>query len=179
MRKLLLVIMIVSLIAIVGCAKRTVVAPDSDSQQSSKDATKDGQDGSKDGQSTMSDGDVAATDISMAMKDMNFPSIHFDFDKYDIKPKYRAALMEVSNWLISNEAVLLIEGHCDERGTNEYNLALGDRRAKATLDFLMASGVPSRKLKAVSYGEEQPICTDQNEDCWAQNRRAQFGIGSK
>ena len=87
--------------------------------------------------------------------------------------------MEVSDWLIANEAVVLIEGNCDERGTNEYNLALGDRRAKSTRDFLMASGVPSRKIEYISYGEERPVCTEQSESCWAKNRRAHFSVGTK
>ena len=111
------------------------------------------------------------------VSDVDLPDIFFDFDRYEIKSEYRQTLMEVSDWLIRNEAVVLIEGHCDDRGTGEYNLALGDRHAKATRDFLMASGVPSRKIEYISYGEERPQCPEQTEACWSTNRRAHFVVG--
>jgi len=71
-------------------------------------------------------------------------------------------------------ARLSLEGHCDERGTNEYNLALGDRRAKAVKDYLVSLGVASGRIDVISYGEEKPVCKEQSEDCWAKNRRAHF-----
>jgi peptidoglycan-associated lipoprotein len=73
-------------------------------------------------------------------------------------------------------ALVLIEGHCDERGTNEYNLALGERRARAARDYLTSAGVPESRITIVSYGEERPLCTERTEVCWAQNRRAHFLI---
>ncbi len=106
-----------------------------------------------------------------------FSDIYFDFDKYDIRPDAKPVLEEVSSWILKNpSAKLLIEGHCDERGTNEYNLALGDRRAKATRDYLTALGVASKRIEMISYGEEKPLCTEQTEECWAKNRRAHFII---
>lgn len=106
-----------------------------------------------------------------------FKDIHFDFDKYDIRDDAKPVLHSISSWLIkNNSAKFLIEGHCDERGTNEYNLALGDRRAKATKDFLVSLGVSSNRIEIISYGEEKPLCTEQNEDCWAKNRRAHFVV---
>jgi len=69
---------------------------------------------------------------------------------------------------------LLIEGHCDERGTNEYNLALGERRAKATMNYLVSQGIQANRITIISYGEERPICTEKTEACWAKNRRANF-----
>ena len=69
---------------------------------------------------------------------------------------------------------MLIEGHCDERGTNEYNLGLGDRRARATMNYLVSQGVQAGRISTVSYGEERPVCTEHNESCWQKNRRAQF-----
>jgi peptidoglycan-associated lipoprotein len=68
----------------------------------------------------------------------------------------------------------MIEGHCDERGSTEYNLALGDRRAQAAKNFLVSLGVASDRMQTVSYGKERPVCTDHNEDCWQRNRRAHF-----
>jgi len=69
---------------------------------------------------------------------------------------------------------VLIEGHCDERGTNEYNLALGERRAKAAMNFLVAQGVPAARMTIISYGEERPLCREESEKCWAENRRGMF-----
>ena len=106
-----------------------------------------------------------------------FEDIHFDFDKYDIRPDAKLILQSVSDWLIKNKSSrLLIEGHCDERGTNEYNLALGDRRAKAARDYLVAVGVVSGRIDIISYGEEKPLCTEKTEECWQKNRRAHFVV---
>jgi len=101
--------------------------------------------------------------------------IYFDFDKYDIRPADAKVLDANSQWLKSNDAQLvLIEGHCDERGTNEYNLALGERRAKSTMNYLVSQGVQASRITIISYGEERPVCTQHNEECWSKNRRAQF-----
>jgi peptidoglycan-associated lipoprotein len=101
--------------------------------------------------------------------------IRFDFDKYDIRPGDAKILEENAKWMKANENYLiLIEGHCDERGTNEYNLALGERRAKSTMNYLVTLGVQARRITTISYGEERPGCTEKNEGCWAQNRRAHF-----
>ena len=101
--------------------------------------------------------------------------IFFDFDKYDVRPADKGTLDENAKWLKSNQsALLLIEGHTDERGTNEYNLALGERRAKATRDYLVSLGIDGGRITVISYGEERPNCTDKAEACWAKNRRAHF-----
>jgi peptidoglycan-associated lipoprotein len=106
-----------------------------------------------------------------------FEDIHFDFDRYDILANAKPTLQSMADWLIKNKSVmLLIEGHCDERGTNEYNLALGDRRAKATKDYLVALGIASGRIQIISYGEEKPLCAEKTEDCWQKNRRAHFVI---
>jgi len=106
-----------------------------------------------------------------------FEDIHFDFDKYDIRPDAKPILQSVADWLMKNKSEdLLIEGHCDERGTNEYNLALGDRRAKAAKDYLVALGIPSGRINIISYGEEKPLCTEKTEECWQKNRRAHFVV---
>jgi peptidoglycan-associated lipoprotein len=104
-------------------------------------------------------------------------AIHFDFDKSDIRAADAKILDASLAWLKANPTnLLLIEGHCDERGTSDYNLALGDRRAKAAMAYLVARGVRADRISVVSYGEERPVCTDHNEKCWAENRRAQFLI---
>jgi peptidoglycan-associated lipoprotein len=101
--------------------------------------------------------------------------VFFEFDKYDVRPADKGTLDENAKWLKSNgSALLLIEGHTDERGTNEYNLALGERRAKATRDYLVSLGIDAGRITVISYGEERPVCTDKTEACWAKNRRAHF-----
>ncbi|GMR03452.1 MAG: peptidoglycan-associated lipoprotein Pal [Thermodesulfovibrionia bacterium] len=104
-----------------------------------------------------------------------FEDALFDFDRYNIRPDARAVLDSVAAWLNSNRGTnLLIEGNGDERGTNEYNLALGEKRAKAARDYLISRGIASRRINHISYGEEKPVCTEKNEACWQSNRRAHF-----
>ena len=101
--------------------------------------------------------------------------VFFDFDRYDVRTGDKGTLDENAKWLKTNQAaLLLIEGHADERGTNEYNLALGERRAKATRDYLVSVGIDAGRITVISYGEERPVCTEKTEACWAKNRRAHF-----
>jgi len=103
--------------------------------------------------------------------------IFFDFDKSDIRPDARAVLETKAAWLRANpDYKATIEGHCDERGTAEYNLALGDRRAKSTMRHMNALGVSNDRMTTISYGEERPVCTESNEACWSRNRRAEFKL---
>lgn len=101
--------------------------------------------------------------------------IHFEFDRYDLRPADTKVLDMNAAWLRDNSnALVLIEGHADERGTNEYNLALGQRRAKAAVDYLVGQGVRATRIEIISYGEERPLCVQRTETCWARNRRAHF-----
>jgi len=101
--------------------------------------------------------------------------VYFDFDKYDIRAEDAKTLDANATWLKSNaDNLVLIEGHCDERGTNEYNLALGERRAKATMNYLVSQGIQANRITIISYGEERPVCSEKTEACWAKNRRASF-----
>jgi len=100
-------------------------------------------------------------------------SIHFDFDKSDIRPDAARILDANIDWMKSRpDVAILIEGHCDERGTNEYNIALGDRRAKATMNYLAARGVSETRLTMISYGEERPKHDNAREETRRLNRRA-------
>jgi OOP family OmpA-OmpF porin len=102
-------------------------------------------------------------------------AIYFDFDKYVIKPEGREALKRNAEWLQKNaDKKVAVEGNCDERGTNEYNMALGQRRADAAAKYLMDLGIAKDRVSTVSYGEEKPICKEANEDCWSKNRRDDF-----
>ncbi len=106
--------------------------------------------------------------------------IHFDFDRYDIRPEDGPVLREIAALLMKSPAVKMqIEGHCDERGTAEYNLALGERRANSTKKYLVSLGVPPDRLSTISYGEEAPLDPGHHEEAWAKNRRAHFVILSK
>ena len=117
---------------------------------------------------------------AMEEKEGMFKDINFDYDKYNIKDEYKSVLKSLASWMAKNAgAKLSVEGHCDDRGTNEYNLALGDRRAKAVKDYLVSLGVSSSKVETISYGEEKPLCTEQTEECWAKNRRAHFVVLGK
>ena len=101
--------------------------------------------------------------------------IHFAFDKADIQPDDARILDAGAAYLKANPNLLvLIEGHCDERGTAEYNLALGERRAKAAMNYLVSNGVAATRLTTISYGKERPLCTEKNEGCWSRNRNDTF-----
>ncbi|HYN09371.1 MAG TPA: OmpA family protein [Vicinamibacterales bacterium] len=104
----------------------------------------------------------------------------FEYDKADLSDKTRASLQKNATWLAKwTSTKINIEGHADSRGTNEYNLALGERRAAAIRDYLVTLGVPATRINILSKGEEQPLCTEEIEGCWAQNRRGHFDITAK
>ena len=103
--------------------------------------------------------------------------IYFNYDKYDLKTEARETLKANGDWLKTNASARVeIEGHADERGTNEYNLALGAKRAQAARDYLATLGISKERLSTISYGEELPVCKEQNEECWQKNRRGHFVI---
>jgi peptidoglycan-associated lipoprotein len=106
--------------------------------------------------------------------------IHFDFDKYDIRPGDTEILKENAALLIKHPNVKIqLEGHCDERGTIEYNLALGERRANSTKKYLISIGISTGRISTISYGKEKPLDPGHNEEAWAKNRRAHTVILSK
>jgi len=101
--------------------------------------------------------------------------IYFDYDRYNLRPDARETLKSNAVWLKTNPSARAeIEGHADERGTNEYNLALGAKRAQASKDYLTTLGVSSDRLSTISYGEELPVCKEKTEGCWNKNRRVHF-----
>ncbi len=103
--------------------------------------------------------------------------IHFEYDKSTLLPEAQEILKRKAKWLERNPGVsVTIEGHCDERGTNEYNIALGDRRAQSAKNFLVSLGIAGSRLETISYGEEKPLDPAHNETAWAKNRRAHFLI---
>ncbi len=118
---------------------------------------------------------AAPTEPSPAGWNITQNNIYYEFDKSTLTPMAQDTLMRHAAWLRENaDVTVTIEGHADERGTNEYNLALGDRRADSAKAFLVDLGIASSRLTTISYGEERPLCMQQNEECWAKNRRGHF-----
>ncbi len=104
-------------------------------------------------------------------------NIYFDFDRSELKQEARDILIEKADWLLQNTGYSVrVEGHCDERGTNEYNLALGERRANVAVEFLKALGIPGNRLSTLSFGEERPAFSGHNEAAWSKNRRDEFKL---
>lgn len=123
------------------------------------------------------EGEVSSETEAIAEGTAISRDVLFDFDKYDIRPDVRPILDSVAAWMNRNRSFnVTIEGHCDERGTNEYNLALGEKRARAAMDYLVSLGISSSRMNMITYGEERPVCTEKNEGCWQKNRRAHFII---
>ena len=117
-------------------------------------------------------GKPPVTAASSPLKD-----VLFEFDSYDLRGNARDVLRGNADWLKSNPSARIeVEGHCDERGTSEYNLALGARRSQAAKDYLVSLGISPERISTISYGEEIPVCTEPNENCWRQNRRARFVV---
>ncbi len=103
--------------------------------------------------------------------------VHFAFDRYNLDDQAQSVLRRKARFLQDNPDIYItIEGHCDDRGTNEYNLALGDRRAESTRSFFLDMGVEAFRMSTVSYGEERSLCDERDEECWSENRRAAFII---
>ena len=117
-------------------------------------------------------GKPVGTGPSSPLKD-----VYFDFDRYDLRADARDTLKANAAWLKQNPSSSVeIEGHCDERGTSEYNLALGAKRAQTAKDYLVNLGVPQQRLSTISFGEELPVCSEPNEECWQKNRHDRFVI---
>ena len=118
----------------------------------------------------------ARVDITVSHVIIEIDPIFFDFDRYEIRPGDAKTLEADAAWLRTNDVRILIEGQCDERGTDEYNIALGDRRARATMNGLVAQGIAADRMSTVSYGKDRPVCTEHTEACWALNRRAHIVV---
>jgi peptidoglycan-associated lipoprotein len=170
-------------VLMLGCAKQptstgaSVAAPTGGAQVSSGANSAQGRQAGQTGQTYGRDGSGTASGTRPAPGDYvaapQLEDVHFEYDKYEIRSDDARSLETTAAWLKANpERLLLIEGHCDERGTNEYNVALGDRRARATMNYLVSHGIAARRIAIVSYGEERPVCQEHADACWAKNRRA-------
>ena len=179
LRRILIGSMImVALFGFFGCAKKDQVQPGPDEVEVvSAEETVGGPGGPVTGGMEPGLAEESLRAEARAELQGQLQDIYFDFDKYNIRPQGRLILKENYAVLRGEPGVeVFIEGHCDERGTVEYNLALGQRRANATRDFLISLGMDSPQLSTVSYGEERPLDPRHNEEAWAKNRRCHFVI---
>ena len=127
--------------------------------------------------SSMQEDTLAAGALAVGSR---LEAIYFDFDKYELKDAARETLAKNAQLLKDNpNLVIRLEGNCDERGSNEYNLALGERRANSAKKYLVYLGISPDRLATISYGEEKPVCMEHNESCWSRNRRVDSIIISK
>ena len=130
------------------------------------------------------DGGMSGTSSRPSLQDFSavadLRDIHFEFDRYEIRVAEAKILDASAEWLKTHPGyMLLIEGHADERGTNEYNLALGERRAKASMNYLTSHGLQATRITITSYGEERNVCGEKTESCWSKNRRAHFLVKAR
>ena len=156
---------------LVSCAKEEAYSslPPSDDSQGPKVVEATPKVKRVDNSATGSDGRLDSDNI------LNQRLVFFDFDKSDIRPEFRAMLSAHTDFLVTNRgSSVVLQGHADERGSTEYNLALGQRRADSVREFLVAGGVYSDQIEAISYGEERPRALGSNESAWAENRRVEI-----
>jgi peptidoglycan-associated lipoprotein len=132
------------------------------------------------GGGTTGDSSGAATTVERAVQTITEGIVYFEFDKFDIQPQYNEMLRQKADLLKQYPSIRVrIEGNCDERGTEEYNLALGGRRARSAHDYLLRLGVSPKQMETISYGESRPAMTGSSEEAWAKNRRDDFQILSR
>lgn len=171
----ILSLVVFSIFLLVSCApERKIYAPDKAVETEANVSQQKAQPEEK---STLEEETLSTGKLSELIKRLqeSIPDIHFDYDKYDIRQSDIQTLKKVAEALRQYPKLrLIIEGHCDERGTNEYNFALGQKRANAAKQFLVTLGIVSSRIEIISYGEEKPLCTEHSEDCWQKNRRAHF-----
>ena len=157
-------------LALIGCPKQ---AP----QQMSYGPPSTGSGTSGVGETEIGEGERIQDRVQEDGEGGPLQDVFFGYDSFELSEEARQTLQANADWLQNNAEVKVeVEGHCDDRGTTEYNLALGARRARAAQDYLITLGVSAERLSVISYGEELPQCTDSNESCWQRNRRGRFSV---
>jgi len=188
--RLIALSLVLLFVLVCGCTKRSIVRdyPPAKEKTSSKEAGAEGW--KEEGKATkgsavkeefLTEGSArSATEstkgLTVTGKEAGtFEDIHFDYDKYYLKPEDRENLKKDAAWLAKHKNhIVVIEGNCDERGTVEYNLALGERRAAEAMKYLVELGIDKKRIKTISYGKERPLDPEHNEEAWAKNRRDHF-----
>jgi peptidoglycan-associated lipoprotein len=168
---LALLVLVPGLMLMTSCAQQTAVEQDT-TQKTTPSADTSGTTGGED----LPD-DAAKRAAEQAMNQFINEHIYFSFDSAQLSAMAQDTLKRKAAWLQENAGVMVaIEGHCDERGTNEYNLALGERRAQSARAYLVDLGISASRLSTISYGEERPLDARSTEEAWAKNRRGQFKL---
>ena len=154
---------------LVGCASKTTPSADDQSKVGQSDMNK------KSEAKGVDDKSMKGEAVPSHEKVAGLERIHFDFDQFTLSADARRILSKNATYLKANSGLqAVVEGHCDERGSDEYNLALGESRALAAKNYLVSLGISAKRLSVISYGEETPLRNASNEAAWAQNRRAEF-----
>jgi peptidoglycan-associated lipoprotein len=172
-----------------GCAKKSVVKGEAVTTEekaavetTGKDVVKKGETASTEAarEKVTTEGEATSERAASTEEKITLKDIYFEFDKFNLKPEAREALKKYAENLTQNKNHrVLIEGHCDERGTTEYNLALGERRAKEAMKYFVELGIDGKRIKTISYGKERPLDPGNNEEAWAKNRRDHFVVTPK
>jgi peptidoglycan-associated lipoprotein len=172
------VIMLLSILVLWGCPKKAEVTTSPESQQETAPSVAPAKEEPKVEQKAEPMKEEVKPEESKeraAAASAGLQPIHFDFDKSFVRDDARAVMKANAEWLKANPKVRIrIEGNCDERGTKEYNQALGQRRATSAKKYLTDMGISAKRISLISYGKEKPVCSDQTEDCWQKNRRDDF-----
>jgi peptidoglycan-associated lipoprotein len=174
---IVLLVLSLSFVFMAGCAKKEVVKEETLMAKEEKAA--EAQAAEKEALSKEQEEAQAALEARerLLQEAAAFEDVYFDFDKYDLKPEARETIREHADWLLNNvDFQVILEGHCDERGTREYNLALGERRSESVRDYLLNLGIDTERLTTISYGEELPLDPTHTEEAWAKNRRVHFVV---
>ena len=178
-----LIILVSAFVVVTGCAKKRIPIESDAQGQKEEEVVSKPQERLATKEAKIKETDIGSS-RAMPKKDKagkeagGIKAIYFDYDQFNIREDMREQLESNAKWLKSHPKLSVkIEGHADERGTAEYNLALGQRRAKATRQFLLALGIEASRLSMISFGEEKPGCSAQTDSCFAQNRKAQFDLG--
>jgi peptidoglycan-associated lipoprotein len=170
-KMLLCLFLVLSMCFFIGCAKKQIVKK---SPITSPEQEKVEQQKPEEVEPALSDEEPSLRGKEYK-KVPQLETIYFDYDDAALKPEARTSLSKNAKWLKENPSVeVIVEGHCDERGTTDYNMALGDRRAKSVRSYLMKLGVKGNHIATISYGEEKPVDLGHNENAWSKNRRAEI-----
>jgi peptidoglycan-associated lipoprotein len=168
-KTLLVCVCIAALLGLMACSKKSTPPPvyDTDADAPVQELE----------EVDLGAGEFATIDPNDPVLGAVFKNIHFNYDQFSLTPQARAILDNIADWMKNNpRRLLMIEGHCDERGTNEYNLALGDRRANSAKTYLVQLGIDAGRIYTISYGEERPAALGSTEAAWAKNRRGEFKL---
>jgi peptidoglycan-associated lipoprotein len=176
----IMVAVLVCFIWMTGCSKKAIQQGETSGAQATGATQSGGDTPQKESAPSTTEGQAKETAKATTTASQDFEDIHFDYDKSVLRPQDREILKRHADWLMkNNDYNVLIEGNCDERGTTEYNLALGERRANEAMKYLIGLGVEKDRIKTISYGEERPLDPGHNEEAWAKNRRDHFVIKMK